>query len=141
MGRQTLTRPTLRTDRSLQTGSFAGGSGGGAGKVEVTDLTVYKFIDKASPQLFLASALGNHIRSATLVVRKSGFTLYKIVLDGVIISSVNDNGSTIDQNGNLVETITLNWSRMSWTFIPQNPDGSRGSPITRRFDLISLQGG
>jgi type VI secretion system secreted protein Hcp len=127
----------------LNSGTFSTGGGGGAGKVQVTDLTVFKFIDKASPQLFVAAAQGDHIRSATLVVRKSGnpFTVYKIVLDDVLISSVNDNASTTDQNGNLVETITLNWSRITWTFTPQNADGSRGVPITHWFDLKSVRGG
>jgi type VI secretion system secreted protein Hcp len=126
------------------TGTFATGGGGGAGKAEFTDLTVFKFIDKASPVLFLAAAQGDHIRSATLVVRKSGpnpFTFYKIVLDDVLISSVNDDASTTDQNGNLLERMTLNWARITWTFIPQNPDGSRGAPITRFFDRRVVNGG
>ena len=120
----------------LNSGTFAGG-GSGAGKPKFTDLTVFKFIDKASPQLFLASALGNFIPSATLVVRKSGpnpFPIYRLVLDNVLITSVNNSGTT-DQNGNLVEQITLNYSRISWTFFPQNADGSRGAPISRSFDL------
>ncbi len=128
----------------LNTETFATGGGGGAGKVQFTDLTVFKFIDKASPQLFVAAALGDHIRSATLVVRKSGpnpFTFYEIVLQDVLISSVNDNASTTDQNGNLLEQITLNWARITWTFIPQNPDGSRGAPITHFFDRKTVRGG
>jgi type VI secretion system secreted protein Hcp len=125
-------------------GSFAGGGGSGAGKTEFTDLTVFKYIDKASPQLFIAAANGDHIRRAMLVVRKSGpnpFTFYRIVLGDVLISSVNDNASITDQNGNLLESITLNWAGISWTFIPQNADGSRGEPISGWFDTKSVRGG
>jgi type VI secretion system secreted protein Hcp len=119
------------------------GGGGTVGKAQFTDLTVLKFIDKASPQLFLASAQGDRIRSATLVVRKSGspFAFLKIVLDDVLISGVNDNASSTDQDGNLLEQITLNWRRITLTFIPQNPDGSRGAAITRFFDRARVNGG
>src|SRR5438132_10298110 len=80
----------------LNSGTFVGGGGGG--KAKFTDLTVFKFIDKASPQLFVASASGNFIPSATLVVRKSApnpFPIYRLVLDNVLITSVNNSG-TID---------------------------------------------
>jgi type VI secretion system secreted protein Hcp len=122
-------------------GTFAGSV---AGKAEFTDLKVFKFIDKASPVLFISSALGRHIRRATLEVRKSGpdpFGFLKIDLDDVLISSVNDDVRATDENGEILEVITLNWARITWTFVPQNPDGSRGSPITRFFDRRTVSGG
>jgi type VI secretion system secreted protein Hcp len=127
----------------LNTGTFAGGGGGGAGVAKFSDLTVFKFIDKASPQLFLASAMGEHIKTATLVVRPSGpnpFGFYTIILDDVLITSVNNAGTT-DQNGNLIESISLNCARMTWSFTPRNPDGSWGTAITHFFDLTTGQGG
>jgi type VI secretion system secreted protein Hcp len=128
----------------LQTGTFAVGGGGGAGRAEFTPLTVYKFIDKASPQLFLAAAFGDHIRRATLVVRRSGpnpFEFFKIALLDVIISSVNDQSSATAQNSNLVEPITLSYGLIAWAFIPENPDGSPGVPIKAWFDLKTVKGG
>jgi type VI secretion system secreted protein Hcp len=119
------------------------GGGGALGKPNFTPLTVFKFIDETSPQLFVAAAMGEHFRSATLVVRKSGpnpFTFYRIVLNDVLISSVKDNASATDQNGNLLEQITLKYGRICWTFIPQNADGSPGSSFTRCFDLRSQRG-
>jgi len=92
----------------------------------------------------VASARGDFIRSATLVVRKSGpnpFTIYQLVLDNVLISSVSDNASTTDQNGNLLEQITLNCSRITWTFFPSNADGRLGGAIHTFFDLTSGKGG
>jgi type VI secretion system secreted protein Hcp len=128
----------------LNTGSFAGGGGGGSGQVKFLDLKVFKFIDKASPQLFLASAMGHYIPRATLAVRPSGpnpFGFYTIVLEDVLITNVNDNAVTTDQNGNLMETITLNCAKLTWIFTPRNPDGSWGTPISRWFDLTTVRGG
>jgi type VI secretion system secreted protein Hcp len=114
------------------------------GKPKFTDLTVFKPIDSASPQLFLAAALGTHIKNATLVVRRSGpipFEFYKIVLSDVVISGLNDAVSATAQDSSLVEPVTLNFTRIDWTFIPQNPDGSAGQPIHHFFDLRHVTGG
>jgi type VI secretion system secreted protein Hcp len=128
----------------LNTGTFDSGGGGGAGKVKFSDLTVFKSIDKASPQLFLAAAQGNHIRRASLLVRPSGpnpFGFYSIILENVLITSVNDNAVTTDQNGNLIESISLNCEKMTWVFTPRNPDGSWGTAIIRSFDQVTGSGG
>ena len=128
----------------LQEGGDLAPGGGGTFTAQFTPLTVFKFIDKASPQLFIKAAKGDHIPSARVVVRKSGpnpFTIYQLVLDNVLISSVSDNASTTDQNGNLLEQITLNCSRITWTFFPSNADGRLGGAIHTFFDLTSGKGG
>jgi type VI secretion system secreted protein Hcp len=47
-----------------QTGTTHGGAGGGAGKVNVQDITVTKYVDKATPNLMDACATGRHLREA-----------------------------------------------------------------------------
>lgn len=114
------------------------GGGGGTGHPQFTPLTVFKFIDRASPELFFSSATGRHLRSATLVVRKSGtnpFEFYKIRLKDVVISNLSQDANATDQDGNLIESIALSYSVISWTFIPQNVDGSPGVPITFTYNV------
>jgi len=123
-------------------GTFAGGGGSGAGKAEFTDLKVFKFIDKASPVLFISSAQGDHIQSATLEVRTpEGFLFYRIVLDHVLVSSVNDDVRATDENGEILEVITLNWTRITWTIFPRDAAGRPTGPITKWFDRASVKGG
>ena len=55
----------------LREGGDLGSGGGGAITPQFTPLTVFKFIDKASPQLLVAVATGQHFPRATLVVRRS----------------------------------------------------------------------
>src|SRR6185503_5261492 len=57
-----------------QTGSAGIGGGGGAGKVQIQDLTITKYIDKASPTLFTMCCSGKHLGTANLTVRKAGGT-------------------------------------------------------------------
>jgi type VI secretion system secreted protein Hcp len=107
---------------------FGGGQGGSP---NFAPLTVFKFIDVASPQLCLAAARGDQIRSATLVVSdaETHRSLYRIVLEPVLISSVNNNASETDPNGNLIESIDLIYGRITWTISVE-----RGGPITHFFD-------
>src|SRR5947199_2258086 len=53
-------------------GSHSGGSGGGAGKVVMQDFHFTMSVNKASPKLMQHCATGEHIKKATLTVRKAG---------------------------------------------------------------------
>lgn len=74
---------------SLAGASPAIGSGGGAGKVAVHEITITKKIDAASPQLSLACARGTRYANATIALSKAAgskpFLIYR--LSGVQISS------------------------------------------------------
>jgi type VI secretion system secreted protein Hcp len=55
-----------------QSGTTHMGGGGGAGKVNVQDLSLTKYVDKASPNLVMATCNGKHYKEALLTVRKAG---------------------------------------------------------------------
>jgi type VI secretion system secreted protein Hcp len=79
-----------------QTGAHAAGGGGGAGKVHFHDLTITKTVDKASPNLFLKCASGEHIKQAVLTVRKAGERqedFLRVTFSDVLISSFQDGGT------------------------------------------------
>jgi type VI secretion system secreted protein Hcp len=122
----------------LEKGTGTVGSGAGVGKPDFRPLTIYKQIDKSSPVLFLTCATGRHLPKATLSVDRIGdfnFTFFTIVLTDVLVSSINDASETTDNEGNLLETITLDYSKIEWTFIPQNSDGTPGTPVKGGFDV------
>src|ERR671910_3398902 len=48
------------------------GSGSGAGKVQMQDFNFTARVSKASPNLMLACASGQHFKSAVLTARKAG---------------------------------------------------------------------
>src|SRR5256885_3506033 len=55
-----------------QSSTLGSGGGGGAGKVSIQDIHfVTKKIDKSSAKLLLSTATGEHIKDATLFVRKA----------------------------------------------------------------------
>ena len=67
-----------------------------ARRAQVTDLSITKFLDAASPKLFESCCEGAHLSDATLIMRKAGekpLEFYKIKLQDVLISSVQNGGA------------------------------------------------
>jgi type VI secretion system secreted protein Hcp len=55
-----------------QISSVAGTGGSGAGKVDISDFSVMKYLDKASTPTFKALTLGSHIKTGSMEAVKSG---------------------------------------------------------------------
>jgi type VI secretion system secreted protein Hcp len=111
-----------------QTGSFGSGGGGGAGKVSVHDISITKYVDKASCDLMYACASGKHIPSGLLTVRKAGekpLEYLKIKLTDILVSSLQEGGS--GGGDQVTESVSLNFAKFQVDYQEQKPDGS-GSP-------------
>ena len=109
-----------------QSGTTHLGTGGGAGKVNVQDLSFTKYIDKASPVLMLSCANGKHYGEALLTVRKAGETplAYLIIkLTDVLISSISTGGSGGEDK--LTENVTLNFGEFKVSYQPQGKGGGK----------------
>jgi len=114
------------------------GGGAGAGKSTFHPVRVFKYVDKASPALFLACATGKHIKSVVLKARKPGDPPHEyltIKLEDVLISGVNHESADQDGSNILLESVSLNFAKIEITYIPRNDDGSPGAPIKVAFDL------
>src|SRR6266852_5605448 len=82
-----------------QSGTTHAGPGGGAGKVNVSDINVTHHVDAASPNLVMACCTGEHFDKATLTMRKAGGTALEYVtleMQEVIVTSVSHSGSAGD---------------------------------------------
>ena len=113
-----------------QSGSTHTGPGGGAGKVNVQDLSFTHYIDKSSANLMMLCCNGKHFEEATLVVRKAGempLEYLILTMKGGLISSVSTGGSGGEDR--LTENITLNFSEFKTEYVPQMADGSGDASI------------
>jgi type VI secretion system secreted protein Hcp len=122
---------------AAQTGSSGSGGGGGAGKVHFQDLSFHKHVDAATPLLFRRCATGEHIKKATLTVRKAGGTqveYLKITLTDVLVSSVHDSSQEPRGDGE-TESVTLSFAKMTVDYSPIKADGSAGAPIHAGWDV------
>ncbi len=110
-----------------QSGSMHTGSGGGAGKVSINNLSFGKSMDKSSPNLMAACSSGKHYPEATLTVRKAGganpVEYLVITLKEVMVSSYETNG---EEAGDILhENIALNFAKVEVSYQPQKADGGK----------------
>ncbi|MCB9917408.1 MAG: type VI secretion system tube protein Hcp [Planctomycetes bacterium] len=120
-----------------QSGSMHIGGGGGAGKVNVQDLSFTKYVDKASPVLMKMCCNGKQYKEATLTVRKAGekpLEYIIITFSDVIITSVSTGGSGGEDR--LTENVTLNFAKVKFEYQPQKDDGSKdGGAIPMTWNI------
>ncbi len=111
-----------------QSGSMHHGGGGGAGKVNMQDLSFTHYLDKSSGNLMLYCAKGAHIPEATLVVRKAGDEALEyvvITMKKCLITSVSTGGSGGEDR--LTENCSINFAEVKVEYQEQKDDGS-GEP-------------
>ena len=97
----------------------------------ITDLTVTKYVDLATPQLITSGVTNEVFDNAYLTVRKPGkgfADFFKVHMTNVTISSYQT-GATAGED-RLTETITLHFNAASGQYTPQKTDGSAGDPVT-----------
>ena len=123
-----------------QTGSFAkGGTGGGAGKAEFTDVSILKEIDKSSPKLFQACAAGTHFKKMTITSQKAGdnpLLYYSIELGDVMVSSLTNSGSS--GGDAITEAATFNVAKIKFTYVEQKADGTAGPKTEAAYDIRAM---
>src|SRR5713101_4485846 len=119
-----------------QTATLAAGGGGGASKPQFQDFHFVSQVSKASPKLFLRCADGEHIKEATLTCRKAGgdqqpLAFLVVKMNDVLVSSFQQSG-----NGDFpTESISLNFAKVDFTFIPQDLTGKLLPAVSAGWDF------
>jgi type VI secretion system secreted protein Hcp len=118
-------------------GSGHAGGGSGAGKVNVQDISVTKWVDSSSPSLLLACCNGDHYDEGNLIIRKAGGSspveYLKIKLTEVFVTSISTGGSGGEDR--LTENVSLNFSKFQLFYTPQDAKGAAGTPIPCGWDI------
>lgn len=121
---------------ATQSGTTHEGSGGGAGKVNVQDLSFTKYIDLSTPNLVKMCCNGTHFKEALLTVRKAGkhpLEYIKIKMSDIIISSISTGGSGGEDR--LTESVTLNFGKFEFIYASQKPDGNKDKEIPVTWNI------
>jgi type VI secretion system secreted protein Hcp len=128
---------------ATQTGTFAEGGGGGAGKVSMQDFHFTMGNNTASPALFLACAQGAHIPKAVLTCRKAGKDqqeYLKVTLSDIMVSSFQTGAVA---GGDIIPTdqVSLNFAKIEVEYKEQDASGKLTGSVKKWFDLKSVKGG
>jgi type VI secretion system secreted protein Hcp len=113
------------------------GGGGGAGKVNFNDLTLTSKVSIASPNLMIACATGQHIKSAILTVRKSGKEAqeyYLVKMSDVLVSSYQCGGHE-GSNALPSDQFALNFAKVEFSYKAQKADGSLDAAVEGKWDV------
>ena len=121
-------------------GSIGSGGGGGVGKATPRDVIALAESGIQSPLLLLDTNTGKHVPSALLTcVRnlKKPVTFMTLKFEDVLVTSY---AVTPDPtNGAPLDLVHLQFAKITHTVIPQNPDGSAGTPVSTSFDYVRNQ--
>jgi type VI secretion system secreted protein Hcp len=112
------------------------GTGAGAGKVSVQDLSFTKYVDKSSTNLVMACCKGTHYDDATLIVRKAGdkpLEYLVITMKEVMVTAVSTGGSGGEDR--LTENVTLNFASFEAEYKGQKPDGSADASVFAKYSM------
>jgi type VI secretion system secreted protein Hcp len=125
------------SEGSSQSGSLHVGGGGGAGKLNLQDVSITKFIDSASVKMRLAVAEGDVFSEVKIDYIKSCgknlYTEYAITLSPSMVTSVSSGGSGGEDR--LSENVTFNYSRIETMYTPVDSNCRPGKPIYSYQDV------
>ena len=119
-----------------QSGTMHLAGGGGGGKTNVENLSVTKYVDSASTNLWTKCFTGKHYPQATLKLRKAGenpLVYLTIEMTDVIISNLSTGGSGGEDR--LTENVSMNFAKVNLTYTPQDAKGAGSGAMVAGFDI------
>lgn len=119
-----------RNEINVASWSFATAARGGNGRTCLSDITLEKHLDKASPLILGAAVSGAHFPTAVITTRQNtgaaaaGRDFLVITLKDVVITSISSAETTGADATLPVEQITLEFSSLTFSYTPVAVDGS-----------------
>ena len=111
------------------------GSGAGAGKLDLSDLTINKNFDACSEQLIRSFLSGKFIPTLTLIQYSAGerpFAALTITLSTAIINNYQVTGAP---DVRPTESLAFTYNKVCVKSVSQKPDGTLESPVTVCYDV------
>jgi type VI secretion system secreted protein Hcp len=125
--------------REAKTNVGQGGSRQGK-NVSLSEITITKKMDAASPHLFLQSVLGLG-KKVSLHITRSGEGKHTNYLETVLSHCCVTNYGINSDGASHSEVLTLNFLKIEMKYIPINDDGSPGTPIPVNFNIPTGEAG
>ncbi|MFC6486411.1 Hcp family type VI secretion system effector [Nitratireductor sp. GCM10026969] len=111
-----------------------------ASEPSVSEVTITKMMDGASPKLFTESATGaagKEVKIHLVSTGSPGNTYVEYTLTNSLIS-----GYSVSTGGDRpTESISINFTKMEYKFIPYDDKNKAGTPVSVHYDLTSTKSG
>lgn len=106
-----------------------------AQRADFQDVSITKYVDKASPKLLMACAKGETIKEVLIECCRAGgdkHVYMNFKLEKVIISSVQLGGGG---GGEATEAVTFNYGKITQEYTPVDRDGKPQGKVPFKWDL------
>jgi type VI secretion system secreted protein Hcp len=114
--------------------------GGPPGRVNFSDFSIMKHVDKSSPSLLFDSASGTRIKDAVIDVVKAGTDQSKPFLQYTLSNVLVSSYSTSGDGDRPTESVSFEYTKIEFKYSAQNPDGTLDEPISVKWDLVKNEG-
>ena len=123
---------------SSQSATRQHGTGGGSGQANVGDISISKYMDKATPIMYKALLDGKHFNKGKITVRKvtggKPLDYLTIEMDEIIISSYQTGGGS-GSDDRIYENMTLNFRAFKMEYIVQEGSGAGTAKVPVQYDI------
>jgi type VI secretion system secreted protein Hcp len=119
-------------------GQTSAGGGRGAGRADFKEFTIFKMLDKASPDLALHCANGKIIPKVTLELNMAAGQSHnqaKVVLTNVMVTSVHVTGSPKGDTPRPQEVVSFHYGKIVWSYTPVSNKGDKGAEVKQGWNL------
>lgn len=119
-------------------GSSSSTSAQSGQRVDISDFSFVHTLDKASPKLFLACCLGEHIADATLELCKAGGDKQKYMsykMTDVMVSSVRPGGASQGGDALPLEEVSVRFGKVQLEYTLIDKTGKPAGVVPAGWDL------
>jgi len=111
-------------------------------RVDISDFSIVKQLDKASPLLFMKCCTGEHISDVTLELSKAvggvqGVKYMTYKFSDAIVASVRPGGSSQGGDAAPLEEVSFRFSKVNIEYVPIDKQGKPQGQIPAGWDLAS----
>ena len=114
-------------------------TGSGAGKVSLASFSCMKKLDNSSANLIKNCCIGDHFKTGSVVLRKSGgsqIIYLQYDLSEVYVESYQVSGSS-GGDDTPTESLSFTFAKFTMSYWPQKSDGTAGTKVTAGWDVTT----
>ncbi len=108
------------------------------GRVDISDFSIVKALDKASPKLNLACCTGEHIPDVVVELCRAGGDKQKYMeykMFDVMVSSVRPGGNSHGSENLPLEEVHFSFGKINWVYTPIDKTGKPQGQVPAGWDL------
>lgn len=106
----------------------------------ISEVSVTKLMDQASPKIFTESCVGKS-KKVELHLTKTGQDQIETFMEYILSDSLISGYSVSSGGDRPTESVSINFTKLEMKFVPWKDDHTKGSPIPASYDMATATKG